>query len=278
MRKNFAQILEDAKIDIKNEYQKFYDIFYNSKVGQKSIYQIMNECFSGFYFRGTCLSLDEFNQQNGFQYDEYPTDITVDDLVGFIEYIYNLIVGYQSAVGGFNAFDVNNPGINTNFFYDQINRVAEAIGYMYTNYNGMTIFVEKSPEAISVAESNLIPDELSYKLISYNHYSMKGNLIGKKETILRLANILEGKRDVLHKANSILENDLFYIFNNFDLRHNNYDSSSKNYKSVIAQMDKNVLEEWYDETYQMCLLAFMTIDNVERKNKFDNIKKAIENN
>lgn len=272
MRKNFAQILEDAKIDIKNEYQKFYDIFYNSKIGQKSVYQIIDECFAWFYFRGTCLSLEEFNQQNGFQYDKYPTDITIYGLVGFMEYIYNLIVGYQSITGGFNVFGANSGGININLFYDQINRVAEKIGYMHTNYNGITIFVEKSPEAIAVAESNLIPDEFSYKLISYNHYSMRGNLIAKKETILRLANILEGKRHILRKENPILENDLFYIFNNFDLRHNNCDSSSKKYKSVVAQMDKNVLEEWYDETYQMCLLAFMIIDNVERKNKFDDLK------
>lgn len=271
MRKNIVQILKEGKIDIENEYRKFYDILYQSNNGQKSLYQTLSDYFLGFYFRGTCLELDEFNQQHGFKYDVYPDNITIYDLVGFIEYIYNLIFGYQGAIGGYNT-----GSINVNFFYDQINRVAEAIGYMATRYENMTVFVEKSPEAIAVAESDLIPDELSYKLITYNHYSMRGNIVAKKDLILRLANILEGKRKVLNTVNSSLESDLFYIFNNFNLRHNNCDSTGKNYRPVIAQMGNKTLEEWYDEAYQMCLLAFMEIDHAERKEKLNAIKQQMQ--
>ena len=42
-------------------------------------------------------------------------------------------------------------------------------------------------------------------------------------------------------------------------------------------MTPQQIEEWYDETYQMCLLAFLEIEQSERKKKFDKLKESIEN-
>ena len=36
------------------------------------------------------------------------------------------------------------------------------------------------------------------------------------------------------------------------------------------------LEYWYDEVYQMCLLAFMRLEHIDRKKKFDSLKSQIE--
>lgn len=105
---------------------------------------------------------------------------------------------------------------------------------------------------------------------------MRGNLEKKKSIIVRLAGILEGKQVRLNQVNPTLKKDLFYIFNNFNIRHNNCDSQSKDYKPAIANMNKQDLENWYDETYQMCLLAFMELEQADRKPKFDEIKADIE--
>lgn len=40
-------------------------------------------------------------------------------------------------------------------------------------------------------------------------------------------------------------------------------------------MRKEILEEYYDELYQMMLLAFLLIDNVDRMNKIDELKNKI---
>ena len=66
MRRNFAQILKDAKIDIKVEYQKLYGMLYDrsiqvSNTNRISVYDELSTFFIAFHFRGTCLSLDEFN-------------------------------------------------------------------------------------------------------------------------------------------------------------------------------------------------------------------------
>ena len=136
----------------------------------------------------------------------------------------------------------------------------------------------RSPEAIAVAESEMIPDKLSYKIIAYNHYATKGNIEAKKAVLLQLASILEGKRDALKAADGALERNLFYLFNNLNIRHNNIDSNdSAKYKQYVAHMPQEEIEEWYDEIYRMCLLAFLQIEQFDRRNKLNTLKNNIEN-
>lgn len=88
---------------------------------------------------------------------------------------------------------------------------------------------------------------------------------------------MEPKGKILLDINSTLKKDLFYIFNNLNIRHNNTDSNDKNhYKKYVSEMTPERIEEWYDETYQMCLLSFLEIEHYERKKKFDILKGKIE--
>lgn len=278
MRKNFADVLKNAQIDIKAEYQKLHGMLYDRSIQVSdrkfiSAYDEISDAFAGFYFRGTCLSIEEFNNMHGFSFEKEPIDFNIDLLVSFCEYIYNVLVGYKNTVHvGFMS-----QAINVEFYWTQILRVIEKIGYMQAFQDNFTIFVEKSPEAIAVSESKFIPDNLSYKLISYNHHSMRGQLDAKKATLLQLANLIESKRQELKRISPALEDDLFYIFNNLNLRHNNIDSHfPKYYKSVVAKMTKDELESWYDECYQMCLLTFLEMEQAERKQRFNGLKSSIE--
>lgn len=284
MRRNFAQILKDAKIDIKAEYQKLYGMLYDrsiqvSNTNRISAYDELSERFIGFHFRGTCLSIDEFNDLHEFHFEKEPADFSIDNLISLCEYIYNMLMGYQSTQLAFTWNMTSTPVlINVQFYLEQISHVIEKIGYMQAAEDNFTIFVEKSPAAIAVAESPLIPENLSYRLISYNHYTMKGNLDAKRSVLQQLASILEAKRKNLIQADKTLESDLFYAFNNLNIRHNNVDPELKGkYKAYVAQMSNDELEKWYDETYQMCLLAFLQIENLDRKAEFEKLKAKIEN-
>ena len=147
---------------------------------------------------------------------------------------------------------------------------------MQAKQNDLTIFVEKDPAAIAVAEGEFIPESLSYRLISYNHYSMKGNLAEKKTTLLDLANLLEPQRTNLERIDKTFSSDLFYTFNNFHIRHNNIGQLGTKYKKPVGDLSDEQLEYWYDEVYQMCLLAFMRLEHIDRKKKFDSLKSQIE--
>lgn len=108
---------------------------------------------------------------------------------------------------------------------------------------------------------------------------MRGNLQEKKNTVLKFAELLEAKRTELSKIDSGFCSDIFYLFNNLNIRHNNIDPSiNGKFKQAVADMPSEELEHWYDETYQMCLLAFLRLEHVERKMKFDKLKSIIESN
>lgn len=200
VRRNFAQVLRAGKVDPQKEYSKLYSLFYNkdSRDG-KSLADLISMNFKGFDFRGTCLTLDEFDEEHGFNFAEQPQDFDIDYLVSFCEYIYNLLLLY-----------------------------------------------------------------------------LEDNLEQKKQTLLIFADLLEPKRNDLESVDRQFTSDLFYAFNNFNIRHNNVDSTGKKYKKPIADLKKAQLEQWYDEIYQMCLLAFMRLEHIDRKKKFDVLKTQIE--
>ena len=90
--------------------------------------------------------------------------------------------------------------MGTDFYVQQIIRVLDRIGYVFAEEQGLTIFVPRDNNAIVVAESELIPDSLSYKVLEYNHHSLKGDIEAKREILVKLASVLESQDK---KLNSI---------------------------------------------------------------------------
>lgn len=270
MRRNFAQVLKSGNIDIKKEYSKLFAIFYGrDSRDSRSLADIISANFENIYFRGTCFNLDEFDEEYGFHFVEQPQDFNVDYLVSFCEYIYNLVVNFD------DRFLFHNT--NKDFYVLHINKLMERIGYIQSCEDGFTIFVAKNNAAIAVSELECIPENVSYKVISYNHHSMQGEIDKKKQILLTLANILEPRRNELEGMNNQFTSDLFYAFNNFNIRHNNIDSNGTKYKKTIAELTQEQLEKWYDNVYQMCLLAFMLLENKSIKTEFNKLKSEIEN-
>lgn len=268
MRKNFADVLKSANIDIKREYSKLYGLFYGKdKRDNHSLADLISMNFESIHFRGTCLDLEDFNQQYGFNFVKQPQEFNIDYLVSFCEYVYNFVLAFHD-----NFFF--NSGSKM-FYIQHINKVIDAIGYMKSEDDGFVIFVEKNQAAISVSE--IVPKEISYKVISYNHYSMRGDIDGKKAILLILANQLEPQEKKLNQIDATFKSELFFALNNFNIRHNNVDPSDKRYyKKAVAEMTDEELEHWYDETYQMCLLAFLRIDHLERKKAINELKQKVE--
>lgn len=263
LRKNFAQVLKEGKIDINQEYQKLFKLYYTS------YFREVQDNFTRFHFSGICLSLEEFNEKYGFVFEDKGDNVKVDELVRFAEYFYNMMYGLFN-IGTY--FGEPSPY----FAMELIKKIMEEIGYIRTYEDEFTVFVEKSQASIAVAE--ILETPASYKVIFYNHHSLKGNLDEKRAILLQLASLLEPKRAQLAKSNKKLEDNVFLMFNKMQIRHNNKALQDKGkYNEVVAKMSDEELEEWYDETYQMCLLAFLELDNVERNKKVDELKQQIEN-
>lgn len=285
-RKPFSQILYEVPINIPKEYQRLIQLFCkeNNHIyshGRISLYDICALNFTNIPFRGTCISLSDFEATHDIRFNTngIPAVNGIDPLlylVRFCEFSYNLAVYSQEACSLFPQTERAIPsGNEMSQYIQQVLSVIDKIGYMPNYGKKVTDFVPKDQAAISVTE--IVDPELSYRVIEYNHHSMKGDLDIKRSTIIALADKLEPQRKTLGQINSSLESDLFFLLNNINLRHNNSDpAGGKKYHQFVAEMGKDELENWYDETYQMCLLAFLELDNADRKEKVNLLKQNIQ--
>ena len=139
--------------------------------------------------------------------------------------------------------------------------------------NERALVIEDKPGVTAVAE--IIKSELSFDVIRYNHYALKGNIAEKKSILHRFIDDLEAKRPQLSKLAPKFTSDLFELFNSLNIRHNNIDPAGKKYIPYVAKMSQEELENWYDELYQMVLLAYLMLDHVERAEKVKDLRNKL---
>lgn len=274
-RRNFLQILNEQGINLRREYDRLYDLFYNQKVPSNlgnnyTLKDYVEINFLSVPFRKTCLSLDDFNSTYRFHFVQNPYGFDLNYLLSFCEYTYNFVI-WMSQESELFKYGNRQSG---QFYIYQIRSVIESIDYMQLTQGYITIFTPKKPEAIVASE--IVSPEISYKVLEYNHYTMKGDIARKKETLRILADQLEPRRADLTAINKEQASNVFFMFNNMNIRHNNCTEGDKNYREVVAKMSQDELEKWYDETYQLCLLAFLELDNVERTKKVVQLKASFE--
>ena len=230
--------------------------------------------FKSWKGRGTCIDcndmLETLNLKDILKDSE---NITQNNVLNYLEYASNILYLVN------NVRLVNTASYNvTNTYYaarDNVNYCLEWLNYEAKIFakKDIVLVVEKNAAATSVAE--LVDEELAYSIISYNHFLLKGNIDEKRKILSKLANEIEPRRKELEKINYKLTDNVFFLLNNLNIRHNNRSIGDKNYKEYIAKMSKSKLEEWYDETYQEILLANLLLDDEKRKIKIEELRKEI---
>ena len=102
-----------------------------------------------------------------------------------------------------------------------------------------------------------------------------GDIEAKKSILLSMGAELEPLRGNMNTKDKDNEDLIFFMLNNMNLRHNNVTEGDSKYKEGVALMPEEELEGWYDELYQMMLLAFLQLDNKERIERVKELKKQI---
>lgn len=272
IRRNIFQILSEQK-DISTEFTHLDNFFKNRKVVRKGIgkeYSLKEFvelfCFDTWASNGYCVNLDEFLARV-----KYPHTIltafcddedAVRDFLAAIETIYNLwyvaesFLSLEDTEGRhwdiLPAFEMLKEMMNSQL--TSINHKA-----VYSADKAQVIVVENDPAITAVVE--VVDPHLVAPILQYNHHLLHGQLNEKKRILLTLGSNLEARRSDLKAANSTLESDIFFILNSFDIRHNNREGSKK--KDYIVNMTLSDLEYWYDNLFQMFLLAYLELDNLQ---------------
>lgn len=274
-RKNIFEIAAET-FDISLEIKRMYELFEKRSIAYiygDSRYVTVREYastkgFKNWKNRGRFLDADEYLNFFDIRSLWVSAKSDVHDLFLLIEIVYNF---WHIANKGSYQFDSQRKELR--LFKKVMDDCLAHYNYKAKYYpeTERLIVVEDKPEATAVAE--IIEQDLAYKVLQYNHYLLKGDLQAKKDILLALGQDLEPERERIKQINKPLEEGIFYLLNNLHLRHNNKDSSSKNYRPFVEEMGDKTMEYWYDELYQMILLAHLQLDQEERNREIKQLKR-----
>lgn len=279
MRKSIFDIVSES-MDLKTEVHRIIkmssveDVLCVDKYSYKTLFKFVDAyCFQKWKSRGHCISVNDFLYALHYEQLKKSAEVDVNSMLTLVELVYNF--WYLTNDKFDEDYDLKWCG-NYYHLQDVMNDLLSQYNHKayYAEETEQVFVIEDKEDVTAVAE--IINQELALDIIKYNHRTLQGDIDTKKAILLRLGSELEPKRKQLHDLNSKLEDNLFFALNNLNLRHNNRSKKDKNYKEYVAKMRKDRLEKWYDEVYQMMLLAFLLIDNVDRSNKFDDLKTKIK--
>lgn len=138
---------------------------------------------------------------------------------------------------------------------------------VYDSEQESVLVIEDDPTVTAVVE--VVDAPVSLDILKYNHHSLKGDLKSKKEILRNMGDTLENREKELLRVDTNLKKTIFHILNTMGIRHMNTQNTTN-----VAKVGES-LEYWYDELYQMMLLAFLRMDNVERMQKYEEELKPL---
>lgn len=230
-------------------------------------------CFDDWNNRGRCINIDDY--LGAIKYDDVlcESNANHEDFLTLVEIVYNFWKMAEKSIANWEELYATK-----NFFHLQ-----KVLNDSLSHYNHKAVYDEKTeqliviedkPEVTAVAE--IVDPELSISVMRYNHRTLRGELEKKKAILNQMCQEIEPRRKELKNLNSKLEDNLFYLLNNLHIRHNNKDDNSKSYKAHVANMNDDELESWYDEVYQMALLAILELDQIERNARCKTLRDEIQ--
>lgn len=277
-RKTIFDILS-GEIDAEYEYRNLVELLKEKMfAGTDHIYDykwdiedyIDKYCFHLWKDKGTSLSCRDMRTRLGVTDDE--SDIDVAQLLIFLEYILNICNLIEKGVGK-RPFEFSKLSAYHNLLMI-IATLLDKLGYKAIDIEETkTVLVEKDAAAFAAAE--IVDRETARDILEYNHFVLKGSLEEKRKILLGIASKVEALKKEMESNGSIFIDDEGFLANNLNIRHNN--KVGKNKKEAVAAMSNEVLEEWYDETYQVMLLCILEHDHIERKKKIQQLKAIIGN-
>lgn len=273
-RKNiFESIKEnyDAHREIKKIYDNLqnYDMFCIYKKdklsGEEVFVRSFNffNCSDSFLFdflpeKGTCRNLEEFmDYADAKLLFGRNKNLTDERIINFLEVVENLFFLYSKKYRSLKR------KFGLDFYIDSyketrflMNELEKYFGLSKLEYDDRVIMYKGDPK-LDLALLNVAKPELALELIKYKKETKTS--IEKRKIIKQLDVLIEPITDVIRKKYQIA-NDLVCILNNFDLRHNNSDPKSNDYKQKVSTLTEKQLCVIYDTAYELILDTLMLDD------------------
>lgn len=286
-RKNYFELIQDMEFNADKEFEIISKLISEKRSPSSitlsliSLQNVFNVNFILYlkYRKIQFTSYDEVNKY--FKNNMNGTE----RLFSYIEFIIDLYSFLKKNTGKMNNSDRYNYYLISNSFREIEDRINYSLDK--TNHelieldSGNRIIVEKNVYASEVSQivsETSIQDAI--KVLEYNHFANKGNIERKKEILISLATYLEPFRDELNDSEELKEvmkvnnkkkiiavEQLFNMYNNLGLRHNNN-------KQYHLEMTEEELEQWYDDIYASTLFVILSLDEARILSKLKTLRNG----
>lgn len=300
-RENIFKLLQ-KNYDIQNEILKIRDIIYEDDFfcreakpskGEKtgrvlekfSFFDFIDRyLFDKYKLKNTCLDLEEFYSYCGANINTLKSkNIAEDMIINFLEVTENMLKLY------FDNSDMLFDDYQIRYYsdsYDKLsllmNTLEKHMGLKTKEYKDKIILYVGDYKLESALE-NVDDIDLAVELTKYDRENL--DYKEKRQIIKQLDILVEPLIDKLKKKYSNDKNlvyrmadDLGFLLNNFNIRHNNSSKSSNDYKEGFKKFKKEDLEEVYDNVYQL-ILDLLILNDYETSlgKKVSAYKKTLTN-
>ena len=240
-----------------------------------SLFGLAKNLFPQWKNRGRCLSFDDFLDTIKYSMIEQQAPDSENMFLIYMELAYNVWHMVDSFISkNTEMCKWGADGIELKRLMDEILSEMNQKAY-YDPETERCLIGEDSAQVTAAVEAT--EPETASQILHYNHRQLAGDLEKKKSILNSLAKYLEGRElELKSVCGKQLATDLNSAFNNLDIRHNNTTPrDSFDYKEKLATMPPEELEKWYDDIYQLILLAILEMDNVERRKKLRTLVQEI---
>lgn len=261
MRRTFADILNDAEVDVSAEYRSLHTLVFQ----RYGFYGDMEGYFHLMPFAGTACNLKDFNERNGFNFESVECTKDLDDLLLFCEYVYNF-------AARMNVFD--DCYLEKSFgIARHIGMLVDKLRYRFVEHGDLWVLVPEDEKIEAAAE--VAPPQAGNDLFRYDYRAYRGDVDGKRKILVSLATSLEPHRARLAEIAKEFTNNYFYLVNSLNIRHNNVEPvDTGKYKEFVAQMPEDELEGWYDTVRYMSAAAFLLLEYGENAQSIKDLKRG----
>lgn len=268
-----------------DEYQKLEFMFSENKcigqfnkfgkslIPQFTLEQYLNDlAFSDWNLKGTAISFYNMRDELGLNKEKISADFSADLLINFIELCLNCIFRIDNTIDNHSGVAyISDRNLLKNISNNCIS-ILEKLNYTYKfekETNEIYVY-EENNVATAVAERN---DNVSDRLIEYRRHDIKGDLKRKGEILCTLFKTLESvEKKFKGTTYEKLASDTTFLFNKTGIRH--WVEQDKIASETFMKMTPDILEKWYDNTYDLFLSCMVISSYLDMKKEIEEIKRV----
>lgn len=197
---------------------------------------------------GISLNVEEFNDENCYYLLQFIYDFIhwLKEKGSFKYDLYEISLS-EIDQAFFDLYSENKPYFNT--IISNIRQIMELCNYKIEKIDKHYTFIKRDADVDSILPIFEKNEDIKLVLLEYNDFKIETNLNEKKIILKKLADYLEPLRKEMRSYDKQLTEDIFFMLNQFDIRHNNRNQ-------ILDSQDKYI--EWYDKLFKMIIQLIRT--------------------